>query len=275
MASALDYVVFGHDDEGSGKQQHKLLVFHGTLPSHDAAYYLQQVELEPMIDQQGQACPALALVEHDLGRRLLAIIQPAKNRPHGITSHYILLPAEVLAEAAIQYQGWLAFLPAAFHDIDATLPLLAPPDFAALEMETRLEHLGAVLDELPDDGFEHLLSLLGAVMDEGLLRICHFPADFKRRLALVSGIQSLLPGKLAARMTFASQAPLNSESVPQLIFVDDEDAQEADDSWVYDWRAPEILPEVLGHAYIDVFTGALAGGPGRLAGGYRELGCLG
>ena len=268
MSSALEYVILSHDADEQGEKRRKLLLFHGALPSLEPAFYAQLVELEPMVDCEGKACPALALVDYDEERMLLVTLQPSRDREDSFTDHYVFIPADALVESAVQLERWLAFLPEVSHDINVTLPLLQPPEFTAIECETRADQLEQILDQLPADSFEHVLALLGAVMDKRTLLIPNYPADFSQRLALVSGIQALLPGKLAARMTFASHAPIKSEYVPQLAFVD----TAIDDSpWVYDWQHPQLLGDAAAHPYIDVLRTLWQGDVPALAAEIQQL----
>ena len=48
VASALEYVILGHDSDEQGTKRRKLLLFNGALPSHDPKFYAQLVDLEPM-----------------------------------------------------------------------------------------------------------------------------------------------------------------------------------------------------------------------------------
>ena len=262
MASALEYVILGHDNDERGNKRHKLLMFNGALPSLDPKFYVQLVDLEPMPDARGNAGPALVLVNYDGARMLLATIQPAKESTQAFADHYVFIPADALAESAIQLERWLAFLPEVSQDINKTLPLLQPPDFNSIEIETRAENLQRILEELPDDGFEHVLTLTGALIHERRLIIPRFPPDFKQRLALISGIQALIPGRLAARMTFASHAPLKSHQRPHLSFADEEDAAAA---WIYDWAHPNVIADVLDHPYIEVLRALWQGDIAALA----------
>ena len=243
-------------------------MFNGALPSLDPKFYLQLVNLEPMPDADGGAGPALVLVDHDWDRKLLATIQPSAAHPQTYTDHYVFIPAKALAESALQLERWLAFLPQASQDIHRTLPLLQPPDFDPTEIETRAENLQRILDQLPADGFEHALTLLGALMHDRRLAIARFRPDFQARLALVSGIQALIPGALAARATFASHAPVFSQQSPQLTFVDaDKDASD----WIYDWSAPTIIADVLDHPYIKVLRALWQGDAAALAAEIQRL----
>ena len=223
-------------------------------------------------DLEGNVCPALVLVDYDGARMLLATIQPSKDSPLAFTDHYVFIPADALSESAIQLERWLAFLPEVSLDLNRTLPLLQPPDFTSIEIETRAEHLGQILEELPDDGFEHVLTLLGAMMHERQLVIPGFRPDFKQRLALISGIQALVPGKLASRMTFASHAPAKSHHRPQLAFAENVDDET---TWVYDWANPQIIVEVLDHPYIDVLRVLWSGDVTALAADIQNLASLG
>ena len=243
-------------------------MFNGALPSLDPNFYLQLVDLEPMPDGDGGAGPALVLVDHDRDRMLLATIQPTTANSQAFTDHYVFIPADALAESALQLERWLAFLPEVSQDINRTLPLLQPPDFNSIEIETRAANLQRILDELPADGFDHVLTLLGALMHERRLVIAQYPPDFQERLALVSGIQALMPGRLAARMTFASHAPAYSLHPPQLVF-DDEDKDASD--WTYDWSAPSIIADVVDHPYIEVLRALWQGNAAELAAEIQPL----
>ena len=271
MPSALEYVILGHDKDSEGKTRRKLLLFNGVLPAHHPDYFVQLVELSPMRDAAGEACPALVLVDYDSARMLLAIIQPNGSRPHSFTEHYVFVPIDDLAESADQLERWLAFLPEVSQDINMTLPSLQPPEFTANEIDTRADHLAQVLAELPADSFEHVLTLLGGMMDSRPMLIANFPREFTRRLALVSGIQALLPGKLAGQMSFATQAPFSCQRAPQLVFVD----EPADEAWIYDWEDPQIIDEVLDHPYIRLLRTLWQGDLPALAEAIQQLTALG
>ena len=248
MASALEYVILGHNLEG-GKTGRKLLMFNGTLPSLDPRFYAQLVDLAPMQDADGKAGAALVLVDYDGARMLLAAIQPAADGPMAYTEHYVFMPAGALAESALALERWLGALPRYSADIDSTLPLLQPPAKTTIDGETRAENLGRILDELPDDRLDHVLTLLGAFVHERGLVIVDYPPDFHKRLALIAGLQALLPGRLAAHLSFASQAPAKCQQRPRLSFADEVGSASG---WVYDWSAPSVIPDVMDHPYLDV-----------------------
>lgn len=260
VASALEYVILGHNDEG-GTTSRKLLMFNGTLPSLDPRFYAQLVNLEPMPDADGKAS-ALVLVEHDGERMLLAAIQPAADGPIVYTEHYVFMPSEALAESALELERWLAVLPQMSADIDSTLPLLQPPGKTTVDGETRAENLVRLLDKLPDDRFDHVLTLLGALVHEQGLVIARHPSNFEQRLALIAGLQALLPGRLAARLSFASHAPAKSQHRPRLSFADEVDGALG---WIYDWSSPNVITDVLDHPYVDVLRALWRGDAFELA----------
>ena len=271
MSSALEFVIISQDVDESGETRRKLLLFHGALPSLEPAYYAQMVELEPMVDDQGEAGPALALVDYDAERKLLAALQPSRERGASFTGHYVFVPAAALAESALQIEQWLAMLPEVSQDINVTLPLLQPPDFTPIAGETRAENLQRLLEQFPDDGFEHALAVLGVIMGEEALCIPNFPADFGRRLEFIAGIQALMPGKLAARLTFASNGPVTSEHAPQLTFVE---SPPDDGARVYDWQDPQLFSDVRGHTYVDLLRGLWHGDVPALAAEIQSLAAL-
>ncbi len=268
MASALEYVILGHDHGEDGKKRRKLLMFNGALPSLDPQFYAQLVDLEPMPNPDGGAGAALVLIDYDGERMLLAATQPSADNPTAYTAHYVFIPADALAESALQLERWLAFLPDVSQDVNSALPLLQPPDFTSLESETRAENLQRILDDLPDDSFDHLLTLLGALIHERRLVIAQYPPDFQQRLALIAGIQALIPGPLAARMTFASHAPSRIQHRPQLTFADERNGASA---WIYDWSKPQLIAAGMNHPYIDVLRAMWRGSVAALAAEIQSL----
>lgn len=268
MASALDYIILGHSRGEGGQKRRKLLMFNGALPSHDPSFYAQLLDLAPMPRAEGDAGAALALTDYDGARLLLASIQPDAADPSAYTEHVVFIPRLLMAEAASQLPPWLAELPEASDDLNRTLPLLQAPDFAPTDIQTRAERLSRLLDELPEARFDHALTLLGAVLHERRLTVAQYPADFERRLALVSGLQALLPGPLAARLTFATHAPEKCQQRPHLIFADDAEAAPA---WLYDWSKPEVNAALLDHPYIEALREIWQGDIAALASEIQNL----
>ena len=284
----LEYVILGHDINDQGEERRKLLLFNGALPSLDPAFYTRLIDIEPMLDETGAGQTGLALVEYDGPQMLLVVNQPAPDNSSAFTDHYVFFPLEVLTDSADQFVPWLAYLPKASPDLDVTLPLLRQPTFSAATVQSRTAHLAALLDQLPENNFEHLMSLLGALIDSRQLVISDFPLDLKQRLAFIAGLQALLPGSLASQLTFASNPPLKSARKPQIVIAD---AYAVDDSWDYSWRDKQIISGALEHPYIEVLkllwsgdVAALAldiqrmtapflplGQPGELEGGLRHL----
>lgn len=268
MASALDYVIFGREGDEGGKNRRKLLMFNGALPSHDPKFYAQLIDLAPMKDADGGAGAALALVNYDWERMLLATARPEGDSPATFTDHYVFVPPEALAESARQWERWLAFLPEASTDVNSTLPLLQQPQFTPADIETRSANVRRLLEELPADAFDHALSLLGALLHERRLVIAQFPPDLPRRLALISGFQALMPGSLAARLTFASHAPSRHRQRPHLNF---DDAGAGASAWIYDWSAPSIIDDVVDHPYIEMLRAHWRGDVAALAADIQRL----
>ncbi len=264
----LEYVILGQDQDDQGQERRKLLLFNGALPSLDPAFYTRIIDIEPLLDAAGAGQTGLALVDYDGPQMLLVVNQPAPDQPGAFTHHYVFIPAESLPEAADQFESWLAFLPKATGDLDLTLPLLQAPLFTEVDQETRAANLTRLLNRAPDGDFEVLLSLLAALIDKRQLLISRFPADFSRRLATIAGIQAMLPGKLAARLTFATSPPNNSRRKPQIAFGEGGDE---DDAWVFDWDEPHIISEAPEHPYIDVLRLLWAGEPSALAADIQRM----
>lgn len=256
VASALEYLVLGHEQDERGDTRYMLLLFNGALPSLDPAFYIRIINMEPMVDEGGAGQPSLALVEYDGPQFLLVAAQPA-DQTGSFKDHFVFIPVSAVAESAVQFEDWLTLLPEATGDVNVTLPSLPPPAFNPNDSQTRAQHLQYMLDLYSADGFESLLSLLGAVIDPRQLLISGFPPDFHMRLAFISAIQALMPGSLASCITFASHTPIKCQSKPQIIFVEDADldsdvvADEEGALWL-DWRQPRIISEAADHPFLDV-----------------------
>ena len=265
---ALEYVILGHDQDDQGQERRKLLLFNGALPSLDPAFYTRIIGIEPLIDPSGAGQKSLALVEYDGDQLLLVVNQPALNQPDAFTDHYIFIPAQALAEAADQFENWLAFLPKASGDLDLTLPALRDPLFTAIDQSARAANLARLLHRLPNQDFDLLLSLLAALIDKRQLRIRRCPADFSQRLDIIAGIQALLPGRLAARITFASSTPIKGPRTPQIAF---DDAHESEDAWTLDWSDIQPIPNAPAHPFLDVLRLLWTGEAAALAADIQAL----
>ena len=252
MTSALEYLVLGHEQDEHGDTRYMLLLFNGALPSLDPAFYIRIIDMAPMTDDQGAGQPSLALVEYD-GPQYLLVAAQAADQAGSFNDHYVFIPVSAVAESAVQFQDWLTLLPEATGDANVTLRSLPPPDFYPTDSQTRARHLQDMLDLCSAEGFEILLSLLGAVIDPRQLMISGFPPDFRMRLSFVSAIQALLPGRLASSITFASHTPINCQSRPQIMFVEDVRAAEEGDGVLWlNWRQPRVLSEAADHPFLDV-----------------------
>ncbi len=268
MASSLEYVILGQEEDEQGDRQRELLLFNGALPALQPEFFVDLVDLAPMRNRDGDACPALVLVDYDGSRCLLASIQPNTDKAGAFIEHFVFIPLDAMAGAASQFEAWLAQLPQASPDVNMTLPLLQPPAFPSVDSGMRAQDLAQLLAALPADGFEHALTLLGALVHKRPLLIRNFPPDFRRRLALVSGIQALLPPALAPHLTFATQLPIACQRQPQLIFgaeIHDESA------WIYDWSAPAPIAEALENSYLFTLRALWQGDAAALAAQVQRL----
>ncbi len=271
MASALEYLVLGHEQDELGDTRCMLLLFNGALPSLDPAFYTRIIDMKPMPDEDGAGQPSLALVEYDGPQRLLVAAQPAEQTG-SFNDHFVFIPVAAVAESALQFEHWLALLPEATGDINITLPSLPPPDFDVSDSKTRARRLQDMLDLFSAEAFESLLSLLGAVIDERQLLISGFPPDFRMRLAFISAIQALIPGRLASCITFASHTPINCQSKPQILFIDDADLDsDADSAIRLVWREPRIISEAVDHPFLDVLRLLWSGDISALAADIQRM----
>ena len=172
MATALEYLVLGHEQDEQGDASRKLLRFNGALPSLDPAFYIRIIDMAPMTDETGAGQPSLALVEYDGPQLLLVAAQPA-DQAGAFNDHFVFIPVTAVAESALQFEDWLTLLPEATGDVNVTLPSLPPPDFNPNDSQTRARHLQYACIEscIRLMAFESLLSLLGAVIDPRQLLI--------------------------------------------------------------------------------------------------------
>ncbi len=269
VTSALEYVTLGYT---VGAPMRKLLMFSGALQSFDPDYYLQLVELEPMLDASGQICPALVLLEHDNKRWLLVMAQAVKDRPGDIIEHYVFMPGAALPQSALQLQQFFEILPQAPLELDMTVPLLRQPVFSPFNSESRAERLGQLFDALPAPGFESALAMLDALLAERPLALENFPPDFERRLSLIAGLQALLPGELASQLTFASQPPFASQETAQLTFIAEGGKTSAR---IYDWQAAGSPSEDPRHVYVALLRQLWTGDIAALATDIQSLSPLG
>ncbi len=258
----LDYVILGRDQDEQGVERRKLLLFNGALPSLDPAFFTRALELSPLVDAKGAKQRSMALVAYDERQMLLVFNQPAEDAGRSCTDHHVFIPPFALTESAAQLEPWLDGLPIATGDLDLTLPLLHAPLETEIAAGDRGQNLKGLLDGWPAGDFERLLSLLGALIDPQQLIIHDAPADFSQRLGFIAGLQALLPGKLAATITFASSQLTTCQRQPQLVF--GEGGGEGETRHV-NWREPQIIGDAPDHPYLEVLRQLWNGEPLELA----------
>ena len=254
MTATLAYVILGGADD-AGDSERRLLSFSGSLPSVDPAFYTDLIQLRPMLADDAPQ-PSLALLPFDESRLLLVACQPADT---AATEHYVLVPQSA-APMANQWHDWLPRLPQPPADHDMTVvampaPAAMPPDLAssAVCLETLLDLLPA--------GKESALRLLGELIGDWPARIANFPPDLSKRLDLIAGLQALLPATLAARLSYATNAPVSSQNPPKLTFAD----ASAYGENRLDWDRLDRLDAAPDHAYIDLLRGLWQGDSAALA----------
>ena len=264
----LEYVILGHERDDHGEEKRSLLLFNGALPSHDPDFYTRIIDILPAHGAR-ESCPiGMALVAYDAARMLLLINQPAKEAPEDFIDHYILMPQEALTEAANNYQRWLGSLPAATRDMNLTLPIFQPPAGAEVDIAARAANLGRLFDEGLGADFELLLRLLRALIHPQPLAIAGAPRELGQRLDFIAGLQALLPGGLAARVSFASNPPVHSQHTPQIAFVDDEIGE---GYWRFDWRKRQVIGEAAEHPYAAVLRKLWSGDCAELAAAIQNM----
>ena len=264
----LEYVILGRDQDDQGEERRKLLLFNGALPSLDPAFFTRLIDLQPPAEARGAGQTSLALVAYDDSQMLLAVNQRADDADEPDADHYVFMPPDALTESATQLESWLGYLPAPSRDLDVTLPLLHPPPETESDAAARGSSLSLALDVMLGGDIDLLLSLLGALIGPRQLRIRGAPGELSQRLAFIAGLQALLPGRLAARISFASRQPITCHRPPQLLYVDDMTEGEA---WHFDWQKPRIINEALDHPYIEALRQLWDGEPGAMAAEIQRL----
>ena len=265
MATALAYVILGRADEAAGAAR-DLLSFSGALPSLKPDFYAELAQLQPMPGADGALQPALALLPFDDARMLLVYCQPGAGG--SLTEHCVFLPLDAAPQAAA-LPDWLTRLPPPPSDIDMTVMTMPIPSARRLEPAARGGNLAWLLAQMPDGDLDSALNLLTLLVDEDSLRIVNFPADFKTRLALLAGLQALLPARLAARLSYATSQPLACGRALQLSFVDGET-----DSDALDWRELSDLQPAASHAYFDLLRELWRGDAAELTAEIQQLEAL-
>lgn len=258
MTSALAYVIMGAADEAEGSER-KLLSFSGALPSFETAFYTDFARLLPMPAADDTRQPALAMLTFDNRRMLLINCQPNSDNA-GATEHYVFVPHGSAPDAS-QLEDWLTHLPQAPTDLDMTVMTMSAPEFVAPTAGSRSQRLGWLLEKLVDGEFETALTLLSALINERRLAFTGYPLDFRARLELVAGLQALLPGQIAARISFATHAPVSCQHAPQLTFADSANS----DDFRVEWGAPIAIEAATAHPYLDLLRSLWRGDAQALA----------
>ena len=267
MTSALAYVILGAADEAEDSER-KLLSFSGALPSLEAAFYTAIARLLPMPAADDTRQPALAMMTFDNTRMLLISCQP-NNADAGSTEHYVFVPHGSAPDAS-QLEDWLTHLPQAPSDLDMTVMTMSAPQFVPPTADSRSQRIDWLLNKLADGELETALTLLSALIAERHLAFAGFPQDFMARLELVAGLQALLPGKIAERISFATHAPVSFQHAPQLTFADSANS----DDFLVEWGAPLTYEAAKTHPYLDLLRSLWQGDAQALAQELQQLDSL-
>ncbi len=261
VSNTLAYAILGTAVEAADSER-TLLSFSGALPSLEPAFYTDFVNLLPMPSAEDSRQPSLAMLAFDKTRMLLVHSQPDSDDA-GSVEHYVFVPHGSAPDAS-QLQDWLTRLPQAPIDLDMTVMAMSAPEFAAPTAASRSQRLAWLFAELPGGEFEAALTLLSALIFERRWSVAGYPLDFKARLELVAGFQALLPSEIAARISFATHAPVSCQQAPQLTFATGDDV----DDFHVEWGAPLAIETVAAHPYLDLLRSLWQGDVPALA---REL----
>ena len=267
MTSALAYVILGTADEAEDSER-TLLSFSGALPSLEPAFYAAFVQLLPMPAADDARQPSLAMLTFDNTRMLLVNCQPDSDDA-GSTEHYVFVPRGSAPDAS-QLEDWLMHLPQVPSDLDKTVMAMSAPEFAAPTADSRAQRVEWLLEKLTDGELEDALTLLSVLIDERRLSFAGYPLDFKARLELVAGLQALLPSKIAARISFATHAPVSCQHAPQLTFANGDAA----DDVLVEWDAPLTVEAATTHPYLDLLRSLWQGDAQAFAKELQQLDCL-
>ncbi|MCY3717846.1 MAG: hypothetical protein OXG92_15455 [Chloroflexi bacterium] len=258
VASGLAYVILGATDEAEDSPR-RLLSFSGALPSLETTFYTDLAQMLPMRTGDDARQPALAMLAYDSKRMLLINCQP-KRDDAGFTEHHVFVPQGYAPDAS-QLEDWLTHLPKAPTDLDMTVMTMSTPGFVVPTASSRSLRLAWLLEKLADDRLAEALRLLGVLIEDGNLVFSGYPRDFRARLELVAGLQALLPSAIAARISFATVAPVACQQAPQLTFADTDNPGESH----VQWGAPLAVEAPAAHPYLDLLRSLWQGDVGALA----------
>lgn len=270
VTTALEHVILGYAS-GQDSQPLDLLACSRAVPSQDPEHYRQRIELEPMPVSHAHASQSIALFAYDEARAILARAHFQDSQQALPAYQYILVPYGAWSKLGARLDPLLNLItdPIPRQQSNHATALKLPP-MNAKRFDSRLAQLRRLIDQMPDSHFDFAMTLLGAAVDERRLLVRNFPLDFQQRIELMQGIQALLPAAAAMRMTFSSHSVQSSAADPRIIF-----AGGSGETWVYDWRQPHIIADVLDHPYIQLLRSLWKGDAPAFAAAIKGIDQLG
>ena len=218
MAVDFGYAILGYMEDAEAARQPLLLMRHGAAPAQDTDFYEQLIDFQLSQDTAGE--PAIALLEYDSLRMLLALRRASSSKPGRYSDHLLFLPRAKVPSSARDLNLWLDWLLADADAMEATLPMQLAPAFPPALARERARHLSDLLAAGPDLQLAELLDLMAVAISQPPLRLPHPANAIAGMLEMLAGLQALLPGGLAHRLTFASSDIQTSLAPPQILFGD-------------------------------------------------------
>ena len=216
----------------------------------DAALCPERLALQPMPGVDGALCPALALTSFDETRALLAYAAMADGAPF---CQYLLTPYATLA-ATMPLRRIIDLLPLTAGEIPAQMSAPEPRDITRIDSRFERE-------------FDLTLTVLGALLEDGGLRIINFTPDFGARLQLIDRTRRLLPRSLATSVRFATH-DIDADQPPHLVFATTADGHAGN---VIDWAGAATVRAAGAHPYLDLLRDLWQGDAAGFARCLRSL----
>lgn len=253
MTITLDYVIVGYaTNHDQNDKTFELLAYSEGVPSQDISTYQQAIELTPLPIPDERDSQAIAMAQYDNQTAILARTHYQQGNLDLPVYQYILIPYEVLSGIGARLaplQNLISSPIPVYQAHHVTVPRLTLPPISTGNLNTRVEQIQTLIEDILDNRFELAMTFLGAMLHERHLIVRNFPQNLSRRVALVQGLRMLLPSAIAMRIGFSTHVTQLTDTASHLIFMDDfEDASQ----WVIDYLHPQVIPAVMEHSYISL-----------------------
>lgn len=177
------------------------------------------------------------------GRGLPMLLSRAEQTPEGATlRHIILLPVDLVKQLAGNVSALQALVATPMPSFEAPRDNLPPLQLARVSALSRDAHVDSLLELLSivKDRTRTLEPLISAVISGTGLAVQNAPASVSERLALVEGLQMLLPASTRFGVTFLLHADVALMSRVQIAFLQ----QPPDNVTTFDWESGDVVGQI-------------------------------